>query len=367
VTRQSLEPESSESAAPQIIVRDPTPQQDQPVISTYETSVKLEDPGLLPEPEPPSAAPRTSSLSPSPVAPGPQLSSTSPTLGPPSSNSPTPSPYLSTMSTSDNYVQETAIPVTVTKQVRQADNTSFITGRFRLSQSSATPKPKTGKRNSKSQPIPNNNITRDKPFNAGLGAVYQIRVPVSSQPFQPNNVSSGPTDVSFGAHYTLANHSQPTSHYRRNYEHDSQPPRSNNADVIMGPPLGEFSTSGRPSHLRYHRGDDRLVTALIEDNRQDPPDHLLAEVFIRCWSGGRSEELWCDAKDFVNFDACLFMYRLDSFAFYNRARLSSPALLELMVSDIFISHSTLSEFSICRTSQGFYPAWGIPTMLSSDN
>jgi len=232
------------------------------------------------------------------------------------------------MSTSDNYVQETAmqIPVTVTKQVRQADNTSFITGRFRLSQSSATPKPKSGKRNSKSQPLqPHpNNITRDKPTNtssnqAGLRAVYQIRVPVSSQPFQPNNVSSqtnltsGPMDVSSGAIYTSANYSQFANHYRRNYEYEYQPPRSNSTDVMMGPPLGESSTSGRPSQLRHHRGDDRLVTALIEDNRQDPPDHLLAEVFIRCWSGGRPEELWCDAKDFVNFDACLFMYRLDSF------------------------------------------------------
>lgn len=285
--------------------------------------MKLEDPGLLPEQELPPAAPRTSSFSPSPAATGPQLSSTSPTLGPPPSNSATPSPHLSTMSTSDNYVQETTmqIPVTVTKQVRQADNTSFITGRFRLSQSSATPKPRSGKRNSKSQPLQAypNNITRDKPTSsnqAGLRAVYQIRVPVSSQPFQPYNVPSqpnvlsGPTD---GANYTPANHSQFANHYRRNYEYESQPPRSNSADVKMGPPLGDTSTSGRPSQLRHHRGDDRLVTALIEDNRQDPPDHLLAEVFIRCWSGGRPEELWCDAKDFVNSDACLFMYRLNSF------------------------------------------------------
>ena len=290
--------------------------------------MKLEDPGLLPEQELPPAAPRTSSFSPSPAAPGPQLSSTSPTLGPPPSNSATSSPHLPTMSTSDNYVQETAmqIPVTVTKQVRQADNTSFITGRFRLSQSSATLRPKSGKRNSKSQPLqPHpNNITRDKPSNTssnqvGLRAVYQIRVPVSSQPFQSYNVSpqtnlpSGPTDVSSGANYTPANHSQFVNHYRRNYEYETQPPRFHSADVMMGPPLGDASTSGRPGQLRHHRGDDRLVTALIEDNRQDPPDHLLAEVFIRCWSGGRPEELWCDAKDFVNFDACLFIYRLDSF------------------------------------------------------
>jgi len=59
------------------------------------------------------------------------------------------------------------------------------------------------------------------------------------------------------------------------------------------------------------------VTALIEDNRQNPPDHLLAEVFIRCWSGGRPEELWCDAKDLVNL-MLVSIHRLGSFSLLER-------------------------------------------------
>lgn len=47
------------------------------------------------------------------------------------------------------------------------------------------------------------------------------------------------------------------------------------------------------------KGSIRLVTVLIEDNRMNPPDHLLAEVYIRCWDGSQPDEYWCDAKDLV--------------------------------------------------------------------
>lgn len=266
--RQSLESEFSETAAPQIIVRDPSPQQDQSAIhqglafrivptkhiNIYEASVKPGDPVLLPGQEVPPAVPGTFSSSTSSAALGLPLSSTSLTSGPPPSSATT-SPHLSAMSTSSDKsaVQKGAkeIAKTVTKKVKQADDTSFITGRFRLSQYSATPndgppvlrgqgpyasayrtsvsgiegtpstsgpehfsspaappipptqgtimtglKPKSVTRSSKSQPVHSqpNKTLRDRPSNtsptqARSYSAYQTRALVSSQPSQPNTDS----------------------------------------------------------------------------------------------------------------------------------------------------------------------------------
>ncbi|KAJ3570270.1 hypothetical protein NP233_g4511 [Leucocoprinus birnbaumii] len=420
----SPESQSSDTAAPQITVSDSSPQADHPVIrqglafrtdsskhiNTYEPSVKNSDTAFLPGQEVQPTASGPSSSTTSPVALGPPLSSTSSTPGPPpsSSNPATPSPHLSAMSTpSDKSTAQKGTKKATkpaTKKPKQPDDASFTTGRFRLSQYSATPNEgppvlhgqgpyasvyrtpvasmegtspgpdslsspvaptaasTTGtriilsdpslktRRTSKPQSIqPSMAPTQDEPNNTSPSQSrtrpgYPPRPPSSSQLPQVNTTPPVSNPSSRGSapqpHSTSlppmgspgASHpsAQSTGYYRRNYEQDSQQaPRSEHSrvpsapgqmndprsmDAMMAPPPGEPSgpqakgkereapgqrqpSQAEPGVVRPPRGNIRLVTALIEDNRHNPPDHLLAEVYIRCWSGSRPEELWCDAKD----------------------------------------------------------------------
>jgi hypothetical protein len=190
--------------------------------------------------------------------------------------------------------------------------------------------------------------------------------------------------VSPGAGHPPTNPLPSGAYYRRNYEADSQqfPPRSEHSrapptsvqmddphsvDATMAPPPDDSSIpqskgkekeiSGQrvynltiqmtTSHdvrvgpqqssepVRPPRGNVRLVTALIEDNRINPPDHLLAEVYIRCWSGGRPDELWCDAKDLVRPTIVHSLLHFSDSIFLFRVRLSKLALPGLMVCSIY--------------------------------
>ncbi|KAF9451949.1 hypothetical protein P691DRAFT_772687 [Macrolepiota fuliginosa MF-IS2] len=421
----SPESESSESVAPQItVVHDSTSPPDQPVIrqglafrtvatrniNTYEPAVKTGDVTFLPGQAVQTTVGAPTSI-PGPVTSRPPVSSASPTPGPPasSSNPATPSPHLSAMSTpSDKSAAQRGTKKVVkpaTKKAKHGDDTSFVTGRFRLSQYSAAsndstplhhghgpyasvyrapvpsvevtppgtrleasspaapptsvpnpgtriimadPSPKAIRRSSKPQAIPptavpvQDDSTDASPTQSRAHSGYTIHLPASPQPTQcitiasPTNriprvsaPSPTPSAVSPapGSAHPSANHPQPTGYYRRNYEHDSQPSsradpsqppptsirmnESHSGDATMAPPPAELAiyqlkgkereVSGQRQHQpelsRPPKGTVRLVTALIEDNRTNPPDHLLAEVYIRCWSGSRPDELWCDAKD----------------------------------------------------------------------
>lgn len=215
-----------------------------------------------------------------------------------------------------------------TKKSKQADDASFTTGRFRLSQYSATPNdgppllhgqgpyasvyrapvppaevappgpesssspapnsgtriimtdpsPKTTRRSSKPQPTQptttpvQDDLANASPTQSRARSGYTIRVPASSQPTQPiisppaNSIprASVPPSAPLGSlpaapgpTHSSTSH-PPTTHYRRNYEYDSQasrpdpsrpPPTSiqmsdtRSTDVTMAPPPPELSVS----------------------------------------------------------------------------------------------------------------------------